>query len=381
MNVEIETRGPLIADVQTFHLKIPGRRSHAHAGAVSRSQSILILKVTSDAGHEGYGEVATAGGPWWSGDSIESVQTIVTAHLRPVLLGQPVMSLAALMARMDRAAFGNPFAKAGLEMALLDMQGKILDVPVATLLGGIVRDSFAMCWPLGSVDVALDVEIAQDKQAQGIGAFKVKMGALPVDQDMTRALALAKALPAGTDLRIDLNAAWDERTARRQFPALAEAGYRTIEQPLPRDQLANHARLAQASPMALMADESLTDLPSLLAIAQTGAFTALSLKPMKSGGLTATRDLARVAQSLGLSLYGGCFLETSLGTAANLHLGAVLGDLALGCEWMGRWWLCDDIADNCVTMQDGQIRLPTGAGLGVKVDHEKIRQFAVPRGG
>ncbi|MFC3229890.1 muconate/chloromuconate family cycloisomerase [Marinibaculum pumilum] len=362
--------------METWILDIPATRSHVHSGATVSTQSYLLVRITSDGGAVGHGEVATAGGPWWSGDSIESVKATIDGYLAPLLCGRAVAGLATMMAAMDRKAHGNAFAKAGIEMALLDLWARLLDLPVHVLLGGAQADAFALSWPLGATEAAADLDEAEARLAEGITRFKVKMGGRAEADDLPRALAIARAVAGRAELRIDLNGAWSELQAQRSFAALADAGYRLCEQPLPRHELAGHARLGRRFPITLMADESLSDTRSLLAIEGTDAFSALALKPLKSGGLLATLRLARLAQDLGYSLFGGCFLETSLGTAACLHLGAAIGTLELGCEWMGPRLLRADIVTEPVRYDRGLACLPAGPGYGVEIDDTAIRRFA-----
>ncbi len=377
MNVPALDQFAPISQVTLHPIQISGKRSHSHAALTTRTQPYLIIRIEDTAGQTGYGEVATAGGPWWGGDSVESVAATIEAHLIPVLIGQKVASIGALMARLDRVVYDAPYAKAGLEMALLDLQGKTMGVPVSFLLGGAREDRFDISWPLGAGDAVQDIEIARVMQGQGISRFKVKMGAMSVEQDMARALEIARALADSCDLRIDLNAAWREAEARRHLSQLVAAGYGAIEQPLPRTEYLGHARLGQSSPaVTLMADESFGSFESLAQIIDTGAFGALSLKPMKSGGMFNTLRAAMAARRAGLALFGGCFLETSLGTAANLQLGAALGELDLGCEWMGPLWLRDDIVDTPIKYSQGQVFVPEVSGLGVRVNDEKLKEFA-----
>ncbi|MEQ8347416.1 MAG: muconate/chloromuconate family cycloisomerase [Sneathiellaceae bacterium] len=369
------TMGDTIQAVETRIVDIPAVRSHTHAATTVSTQTCLLVRIVSRDGAVGHGEVATAGGPWWSGDSIESVKAIIDTHLGPAICGREAMGLNAALAAMDRAAHGNAFAKAGIEMALLDLAARRLGLPVHALLGGGQVPSFALSWPLGAADVATDLDEAEQRLAEGITRFKVKMGGRPEEADRARALAIGKALADRAELRIDLNGAWSELQAGRHFAALADAGYRVAEQPLPRHDLAGHARLRGRFPMTLMADESLSDARSLLAIDRAGAFAALALKPLKSGGLLASLRLARLARELGFALFGGCFLETSLGTAACLHLGAAIGTLDLGCEWMGPRFLSSDIVTVPIRYGAGMAWLPDGPGFGVEIDDTAVQRF------
>src|SRR3546814_6309790 len=91
-------------------------------------------------------------------------------------------------------------------MALLDGAGKLLDVPLHILFGGKVRDSLPVAWPLATGDVAQEIDEAEEMLALGrAGAFKLKMAALPIAEDLARAKRLARALEGRAKLRVDPN--------------------------------------------------------------------------------------------------------------------------------------------------------------------------------
>src|SRR6202008_1241421 len=138
--------------------------------------------------------------------------------------------------------------------------------------------------------------------------FKVKIGAQSPEADLARLRRLASALEGRASLIVDANQAWDETTAVRCLPLLAELGVRLVEQPLPAWNLAGMARLRARSTVPLMADESVFSAHDMLDVARAGAADVVSLKLVKHGGLLATRDVAAVAEAAGVGLYGGWLL-------------------------------------------------------------------------
>ena len=125
-----------------------------------------------------------------------------------------------------------------------------------------------------------------------------------------------------------------------------------------------------------MADECVFTPHDMLAVAAAAAADTLSLKLVKHGGLLGLHKVAAVAEAAGVSLYGGCLLESSLGAAAHLHAFAGLRSLAWGCEHFGPHILTEDLAVEPVRIADFHIHLPTGPGLGVALDPDKLRRFA-----
>jgi muconate cycloisomerase len=222
-----------------------------------------------------------------------------------------------------------------------------------------------------------EIEEAERKLAARLhDTFKVKIGALAPAADLARLRCLAGALEGRATLIVDANQAWDETTALRCLPALAEIGVTLVEQPLPAWNIAGMARLRARSTVPLMADECVFDVHDMLAVAQTGAADVVSLKLVKHAGLLGLRRVAAVAEAAGIGLYGGCLLESSIGAAAHLQVFAGLRELAWGCEHFGPQILVDDLVQEPLRFADRRIHVPTGPGIGVTLDHDKLRHYA-----
>jgi muconate cycloisomerase len=366
-----------IASVLSTIVDIPTVRRHELSSLSVTAQSYVIVELRLENGVEGIGEAATLGGPRWSEESVESIKSTIDAYLAPALIGAPADRFEAARTRMDAAAKRNNAAKAAIESALFDAVGKTLGVSAVQLLGGAVRESMPVLWTLASGDPVQEIEEAEKKLAARLhDTFKVKIGAQSPDADLARLRRLASALADRASLIVDANQAWDETTALRCLPVLAELGVRLVEQPLPAWNLAGMARLRARSTVPLMADECVFSTHDMLDVARTGAADVVSLKLVKHGGLLATRDVAAVAGAAGIGLYGGCLLESSIGAAAHLQVFAGLRDLAWGCEHFGPQILVDDLVEEPLRFADFRIHVPTRPGLGVTLDHDKLRRYA-----
>jgi muconate cycloisomerase len=366
-----------IASIRSTIVDVPTVRRHELSSLVVTAQSYVIVELRLANGVEGIGEAATLGGPRWSEESVESIKATIDAYLAPALMGIAADRFEAARIRMDEAAKRNNAAKAAIESALFDAVGKTLGVPAVQLLGGAVRESIPVLWTLASGDPTQEIEEAEKKLAARLhDTFKVKIGARSPEADVARLRRLAGALAGRASLIVDANQAWNETTALRCLPALAELGVRLVEQPLPAWNLAGTARLRARSTVPLMADESVFSAHDMLEVARAGAADVVSLKLVKHGGLLATRDVAAVAEAAGIGLYGGCLLESSIGAAAHLQVFAGLRELAWGCEHFGPQILVDDLVEEPLRFADFRIRLPAGPGLGVTLDQDKLRRYA-----
>lgn len=368
--------GQRIEAVESVIVDLPLVREQRFAALEARSQSMVLLFLRTADGIEGVGEASLPSGPWWGGESVESIKVNVDNYLAPLLIGEDAFAVDGILRKLDDAVFGNSFAKAGLEMALLDIQGKALQQPVYNLLGGKLRDALPVSWPLATGDPAQEIDEARQKlDARLHNIFKLKMGAIEPTRDVERACQVARGLEGLATVRCDPNGRWDETTAAWAVPRLADAGIDLIEQPLQRWNIEGCARLTATCPVVHMLDESVCSLQDMQRVGAQRAASLVSLKIMKSGGMRRTKVLAEMALSYGIPVYMGTFLESSFGTGANMQFCATLADLPYGGELAGALLVAESITEEPARYQDFQLHLQDGVGLGVAVDREKLAAF------
>src|SRR3954470_7965671 len=367
-----------IHSVTSTIVDVPTVRKHKLSQTSVTAQNYVLVQVRLANGAEGIGEAATLGGPRWSEESVEAMKANIDAYLAPALTGSRADQFEAAGKRMDDAAKRNTAAKAAIETALFDAVGKTLGLPASALLGGAVRDRIPVLWTLASGDPAQAVEEAQAKlDARLHRTFKVKIGAEAPEADMARMRHLARALEGRAELIVDANQAWDETVAVRCLPMLAEMGVRLVEQPVPAWNVGAMARLrARPGTPPLLVDECVFDAHDMLAVASAAAADAVSLKLVKHAGLLGVRKVAAVAAAAGIELYGGCLLESSVGAAAHLQVFATFRELEWGCEHFGPQILTGEYVTEPLRFEDFNVHLPTGPGIGVVLDEDKLRHYA-----
>ena len=367
-----------IVDVCSTIVDVPTVRRHKLSNTSVTAQSYVLVQVRLANGAEGIGEAATLGGPRWSEESVEAMKANIDAYLAPAVLGSRADLFEAAGLRMDQAAKRNNAAKSAIETALFDAVGKTFNLPAAALLGGAVRDSVPVLWTLASGDPVQEAEEAERKlDARLHRTFKVKIGAQEPAADMARMRHLAKALEGRAELIVDANQAWDETISARCLPQLHEMGVALVEQPLPAWNIAGMARLrARPGTPPLLADECVFDAHDMLAVANAAAADAVSLKLVKHAGMLGLRKVAAVAEGAGIGLYGGCLLESSVGAAAHLQVFSTLRELAWGCEHFGPQILTGEYVTEPLRFEDFHIHLPSGPGIGVTVDPDRLRHYA-----
>ncbi len=367
-----------IGAVRVILADIPVRRPHAMSFTTLQTMNFVFVRLETRDGLVGWGEAACLGGPTWSEESAESVAATIERYIAPWLLGRDAAGIESLRTEMARRVQGNPFAKAAVEMALWDLNGRALGVPVHRLLGGRVRDRVPLSWSLAVSAPEAEVEEAKEKVARGLRIFKIKTAAHPLAEDLRRVAAIRAAVGPGVSLRVDANQGWDRPTALKAVRALAPYDLDFVEQPLPRWDLEGMAELGRRVEVPLMADESCFSPHDALAIARLGGVSILGLKVTKSAGLLGTMAIARIAEAAGLGCYVGCMIETSLGTAAYLQVALAATPVTWGCELFGPLLLAGDVTREPVRYAEGAVLALDGPGLGVEVDETALKEWMRP---
>ena len=369
-----------IADLRLVVADIPVRRPHHMSFTTLEAVNFVFVRLETREGHVGWGEAACLGGPTWSEESAESVAATIERYLAPWLRGADATRIEALRGEMARRVQGNPFARAAVEMALWDLNGRALGVPVTRLVGGRVRDRVPLSWSLAVTDPDAEAAEARELVARGHRIFKIKTAAHPVQRDVERVRRIREAVGPDVALRIDANQGWDRATALRAIRAMEPFGLDFVEQPVPRWDLESMAHIGRSVSVPIMADESCFTPQDALAIARLGGVAILGLKVTKSTGILGTLAVARVAEAAGLGAYVGCMIETSLGTAAYLAVALTAPPVTWGCELFGPMLLAGDVVRRPVQYEDGAIVALDAPGLGVDVDEAALKEWA-RRGG
>lgn len=365
-----------IAKIETLIVDLPTIRGHQLSMTTMTTQSSVIVKIYTEAGILGLGEAATIGGLSYGPESPEGMQLTIDQYIAPLLIGQSIGSIKALKVRMAQNIRGNYFAKNAVETALFDIQGKILNVPISTLLGGKVQDHLSVLWVLASGDTEKDIIEAKEMIASGRHKdFKLKIGRRPVKEDVAHVIAIKEALGEESMVTVDVNQAWSEAEAIVGMQLLQDAGIDLVEQPLVQHEIAAQARLSERFNIPILADESVGLPYEGFNIAKIAGARAFALKTAKSGGVLGVLALAEVAQAAGIGLYGGTMLEGSIATSAAIQAYSTLPRLEWGTELFSPLLLKDDIVVEPLQYRDYGVEVADKPGLGLELDEDKVKFY------
>ena len=363
-----------IVGFDVWHLDVPvvSRRDHG-IGAIEGGFEVVVLRLTAEDGNVGWGEASC-----WSvfTGSPEASFAALDRYLRPLVVDRQVSDRGSIMEAARYAVAHTTEAKSALESALLDLEGRISGLPVYALLGGKTRDmiplSVSIANPIFDQDLVLMERIRDD----GVRMVKLKTGFRDHAFDVMRCERIRKDFPEFA-LRIDYNQGLgvDEALARVLDLARFEPDF--IEQPVRAHHFDLMAKIREACPIPLLADESVFGPEDMLRAGREGIADGVSIKVMKSGGLTRSQTTARIAHQSGWSAYGGDMHETGLAHLAGTHMVAATPEITLGCEFYhASYFVQQDILTEPFPVKDGNVIVPNGPGLGIAPDIERLQRLA-----
>ena len=365
-----------IEDVETVIVDLPTVRPHQLSMTTMKGQTLMIVRIRMSDGIVGIGEGTTIGGLAYGPESPEGMKVAIDTYITPILLQSDPNRIGPTMGAINKAAQGNNFAKCAVETALVDALGKRNRLTASELLGGRFHDRLPVAWTLASGDTGSDIDEAEEMLAKRRhNIFKLKIGRGDPQQNITHVAAIKRALGDRASVRVDVNQAWSETVASKCLPLLRDAGVDLIEQPVAFRNTRGLARLARETSVAIMADEALSGPETAFQLAQSAAADVFSLKIAQSGGLFATVKVAAIAEAAGIDLYGGTMLEGGIGTVASAQLFSTFPRLEWGTELFGPLLLTEEILEEPLEYGEFSLKVPTGPGLGISIDEDRLNRF------
>lgn len=354
-----------IASVEAIPIRVPLTKPIVMSHITVYQSDNVLVKVTTDDGVVGWGEGVEATD--LTGETQQSIKAAIE-FLGERIIGKDPMRRTSIWADMAKMMYGNETAAGAIDIALYDIAGKVLDVPVAELLGGVARREVPALTMVGSGVPSDDIAAARAKYDAGYRWFKVKLGIGDAADELQTVLGMRSELPEDAIVSGDANQGWSEPQAIRFLQALDGHDIRFIEQPIRQGDHAAMLRVAHASPVPICADQSVHSFSDIASFWRTGV-AGVSLKLVKLGGITGVMRGANLCDSLGLSInLAGKIAESSVAAAANIHCAAAMSAIDFGCS-PGNQGLSGDVTTKPLQIDNGHYTLPTGPGLGIDVDN------------
>ncbi len=369
-----------IADLRTTIVAVPQRREYRSSWRRtyhgSAPQVSVIVELETDDGLIGIGESPVV----WAGRPEATVT--LTAAVRDLIVGADPFDHDVLRRRLyaetgmaHLGTQGASWALSGIDMALWDLVGRAVGQPLHRLWGGAWRTSSPFYCDVPAGEPAAMAEHAARWVARGFRTMYMKVG-FGAEVDIARVRAVREAIGAGPRIRVDANQAWAPGAARTIIERLAEFELEYVEQPTLASNLNEMAALRRMVPVPLLAHEASLTVEGALATIATQAADALQLDPRFDAGIAGARTAALMAEAAGLPVVTHTFGELGVATAAILQLHAAHRNFVLDNQTY-YWNLEDDvIVGGLLKWRGCELDVPTGPGIGVDLDHDRVGHYA-----
>ncbi len=362
-----------IERVEVFGVAIPlVGPGFKNAYITKTTQKSAVVRLTAADGSVGLGNIDPS--PGYSLETIEQSLAALRDKLAPTVKGQDAGNPHRLVAAMDAALGGFLDAKAAVEMASVDLLARRLGVPVHQYLGGAVVERVRFNAWVGILPPDEAAAEALKWFERGFRSAKIKVGG-GIAADRERVRAVREAVGPTMALRADANAGYSVDDAIALGKLLEPFDMQLLEQPVADHDLEGMARVRQAIGIPVMADESITDHASLIAVIRADCADIVKLKVMKQGGFLRCRRMLETAAAAGMRVVIGHGFGLGVNTVAEIMLASTSAAVLEGLECVGPMKTADDIVTRRLELGAGWTDLPSGPGLGVELDEEKIRRY------
>ena len=358
----------IIKDFQVKVVELELKKSWKISLYEQKTRPHCIVKIITEDGLVGYGEAAPS--PAFMGETGYTMELAINKYLGPSIIGENIFNIDNIHDKLDTAIYGNYAAKSAIDIALYDLMGKTLNVPVYKLLGGKYREKIELSWVVGMQDLKGSIEEAKERLAEGYKVIKIKVGISP-ERDIELLSKVREELGYGFPIRLDANQGYDYRTALTTFKKLEEFHLESIEQPVKRNDIKGLRMLRERLDTPIMADEAISNFHEVVNVVNNDACDIANIKVGKVGGLSQAKKIANYLEANGLHATAGSNLEVGLGAAASLHFVASSKYVDIPNDlYLGNILHKNDIIKNKFELVNGCLTVPEGPGLGVEINDD-----------
>jgi L-alanine-DL-glutamate epimerase-like enolase superfamily enzyme len=363
-----------ITEVEVIPVEVPRvGRLKLQRGDAPQVSPFTLIRISTNDGIVGWGE---------GNSTVRGLHHIASANLVEILHGRDPLDLGPIHAAMDelemmrveRLGHWNVL-RAAIDMALWDIRGRFLGMPIHELLGGRRRDVIASVRNISVGSVVDATREAEDLVEAGYTHLKVRVGKEPA-LDVQRVTAIRRTLDENIAIRVDANQAWTVPIAVSTINRMCDVSIECVEQPCAYWDLDGAAEVARRVPVPLMADEGFWTLPEARLVLEKRAATILHVYLGKCGGITPVWRMAALAEAHEAEVSLGERVPLGISLAAHLQVAAALPRLTYACA-LAYELNAHDLLTEPIPLTGGCFRVPDRPGLGIDVDEEKVRFYAL----
>lgn len=357
-------------------------------GVVGKREDDVIVQIFADNGLYGLGEAMTLG-PYYGRESQGTVMALLAEHFwRKVLFDEDPFNIDLIHYKMDKTVSENSFAKTAVDLALHDIVGKALNIPVCKLIGGLYTEKIALHWPIGiGAPKEIEEEVLKG-MAAGYKAVKMKVGN-DAKQDIEMVKTVREAVGPDVVIVVDANQAYDVKRAIRIIRQMERFDIQRVEQPVHYRDLDGMAAVRRAVEVPIGACESAITPQDIIQIIKKDAADFLNFKVMRSGGFYPSKAIVQMATAAGIFCAGSTMLGMGIELAADAHFAA--STIALGpspyrfhgiasgilklFNAVDSSGITKDIVDGTPKISKGFLTVPKSPGLGITLNKENLNFY------
>jgi len=373
-----------IKAVQLQRVRIPlSKPYHISRGSTDSFRNIII-RIKGDDGFEGIGECVFPS--YAINSSIDFAEKKLSGEFIPAIIGMDSMDIELIIKKLDPEQRLNLGPIAGIDLALWDLNGKALGLPVYKLLGGAVTLDIPVSYTLSIASPERMAERALEMMEYGYRTLVVKVGVGSIEEDIDRVRIIREAVGPEIKLRLDANGAYTVDNAIYMLQAVEGHDLEYIEQPIPPGDMEGLRKLAASTDVPISIDEGLQNLTDAVNLVKSGAVRIFNIKPPRCGGLWLSKKIAAIAESAGIPCICGGLLALEITRQASRHFVASTAQACTGYAHEGpgpaSQSVTGTVTNRTMTYQDvkiggGFLQPSERPGLGVDLDEDMVNRYLV----
>jgi L-alanine-DL-glutamate epimerase-like enolase superfamily enzyme len=347
----------------------------------SAGRAAVLVKITADDGTVGWGQALPIAK--WSYETLETATVVLRDYYSPVLIGCDPTDIEGAHGEMNRAVApgfttGMPISRAGIDLALHDLSGKLQGKSVAQMWGKPAGGPITLSWTVNVTKIDDVGHIMDEGKKRGYRHFNIKVAPDP-DFDVELAREVRRLAPE-TFLWADANGGYEPDTALRAAPRLAEVGVDVLEAPLRPNRISGYQALKKQGALPILMDEGVVSPTDLEEFIRLGMLDGVAMKPARCGGLSSNRRQIELCLEHKLIWLGSGLTDPDISLAATLGLYGAYG-LTKPAALNGPQFLTADVLKKPLRIENGIAHVPRGPGLGIDVDENKVIELMKRSGG
>jgi L-alanine-DL-glutamate epimerase-like enolase superfamily enzyme len=347
----------------------------------SAGRAAVLVKITADDGTAGWGQALPIAK--WSYETLETATVVLRDYYSPVLIGRDPTDIEGAHGEMNRAVApgfttGMPISRAGIDLALHDLSGKLQGKSLAQMWGKPAGGPVTLSWTVNVTKIDDVGHVMDEGKKRGYRHFNIKVAPDP-DFDVELARAVRRLAPE-TFLWADANGGYEPDTALRAAPRLAEVGVDVLEAPLRPNRISGYQALKKQGALPILMDEGVVSPTDLEEFIKLGMLDGVAMKPARCGGLTSNKRQIELCLEHKLIWLGSGLTDPDISLAATLGLYGAYG-LTKPAALNGPQFLTADVLKKPLRIENGIAHVPQGPGLGIDVDENKVIELMKLSGG